>query len=192
MRKDIVTEKKKICIVIGLTLLVFSLALAVWIIMKSRENMQQDRIRGMLKIETPYLSGQGVLYQYEGAYAYIITAGHMMLGLSEGMQCTAYFPESGERQVTVYACSETADLAILRIEKEQLSLTEKAAVTDKAYFDALKEGDKIRLMTYDEQAESPFICTEGILTTPWIYLDEDDEAAILPLSVIASEWENIY
>lgn len=124
----------------------------------------------MLKIETPYLSGQGVLYSCKGEKAYILTAGHMMLGMNIGAECDVTFGASGDtKTTTLMYLSESADIAILQAAKDDFKGAKQAAFEVSRY-DALKEGDTVRFLCYEEGADVSV--TEGTVTDTWIYLDD--------------------
>ena len=83
----------------------------------------------MLKIETPYLSGQGVLYSCEGENAYILTAGHMMLGMNIGAECNVTSGISGDtKTATLLYLSENAEIAILQAANDDIKGAKPAAL----------------------------------------------------------------
>ena len=101
-QKSIIQEKTtekngkdvKVFATIAIVIIIATIGILIW-----QRNADTERNEGnsyVLKIETPYLSGQGVLYSYKGENAYILTAGHMMLGMNIGTECDVTFGVSGD------------------------------------------------------------------------------------------------
>mgnify|MGYP004566662489 CR=1 FL=1 len=153
---------------IAIVIIIATIGILIW-----QRNADTERNEGnsyVLKIETPYLSGQGVLYSCEGENAYILTAGHMMLGMNIGTECDVTFGVSGDtKKATLLYFSENADIAILQAAKDDFKRAKPAAFEVSRY-DALKEGDTVRFLCYEEGMEVE--ATEGTVTDIWIYLDD--------------------
>ena len=154
--------------IIAIVIIIATISILIW-----RRNADTERNEGnsyVLKIETPYLSGQGVLYSCEGENAYILTAGHMMLGMNIGTECDVTFGVSGDtKKATLLYLSENADIAILQAAKDDFKRAKPAAFEVSRY-DALKEGDTVRFLCYEEGMDVE--ATEGTVTDIWIYLDD--------------------
>lgn len=153
---------------IAIVIIIATIGILIW-----QRNADTERNEGnsyVLKIETPYLSGQGVLYSYKGENAYILTAGHMMLGMNIGTECDVTFGVSGDtKKATLLYLSENADIAILQAAKDDFKRAKQAAFEVSRY-DALKEGDTVRFLCYEEGMDVE--ATEGTVTDIWIYLDD--------------------
>lgn len=153
---------------IAIVIIIATIGILIW-----QRNADTERNEGnsyVLKIETPYLSGQGVLYSYKGENAYILTAGHMMLGMNIGTECDVTFGVSGDtKTATLLYLSENADIAILQAAKDDFKGAGPAAFEVSRY-DALKEGDTVRFLCYEEGTDVSV--TEGTVTDTWIYLDD--------------------
>lgn len=153
---------------IAIVIIIATIGILIW-----QRNADTERNEGnsyVLKIETPYLSGQGVLYSCEGENAYILTAGHMMLGMNIGTECDVTFGVSGDtKKATLLYLSENADIAILQAAKDDFKRAKPAAFEVSRY-DALKEGDTVRFLCYEEGMDVE--ATEGTVTDTWIYLDD--------------------
>lgn len=153
---------------IAIVIIIATIGILIW-----QRNADTERNEGnsyVLKIETPYLSGQGVLYSCEGENAYILTAGHMMLGMNIGTECDVTFGVSGDtKTATLQYLSENADIAILQAAKDDFKRAKPAAFEVSRY-DALKEGDTVRFLCYEEGMDVE--ATEGTVTDIWIYLDD--------------------
>lgn len=153
---------------IAIVIIIATISILIW-----QRNADTERNEGnsyVLKIETPYLSGQGVLYSCEGENAYILTAGHMMLGMNIGTECDVTFGVSGDtKKATLLYLSENADIAILQAAKDDFKRAKPAAFEVSRY-DALKEGDTVRFLCYEEGMDVE--ATEGTVTDIWIYLDD--------------------
>lgn len=153
---------------IAIVIIIATIGILIW-----QRNADTERNEGnscVLKIETPYLSGQGVLYSCEGENAYILTAGHMMLGMNIGTECDVTFGVSGDtKKATLLYLSENADIAILQAAKDDFKRAKPAAFEVSRY-DALKEGDTVRFLCYEEGMDVE--ATEGTVTDIWIYLDD--------------------
>lgn len=153
---------------IAIVIIIATIGILIW-----QRNADTERNEGnscVLKIETPYLSGQGVLYSCEGENAYILTAGHMMLGMNIGTECDVTFGVSGDtKTATLLYLSENADIAILQAAKDDFKGAKPAAFEVSRY-DALKEGDTVRFLCYEEGMDVE--ATEGTVTDIWIYLDD--------------------
>lgn len=153
---------------IAIVIIIATIGILIW-----QRNADTERNEGnsyVLKIETPYLSGQGVLYSCEGENAYILTAGHMMLGMNIGTECDVTFGVSGDtKKATLLYFSENADIAILQAAKDDFKRAKPAAFEVSRY-DALKEGDTVRFLCYEEGMDVE--ATEGTVTDIWIYLDD--------------------
>ena len=153
---------------IAIVIIIATIGILIW-----QRNADTERNEGnsyVLKIETPYLSGQGVLYSYKGENAYILTAGHMMLGMNIGAECNVTSGVSGDtKTATLLYLSENADIAILQAAKDDFKRAKQAAFEVSRY-DALKEGDTVRFLCYEEGMDVE--ATEGTVTDIWIYLDD--------------------
>ena len=153
---------------IAIVIIIATISILIW-----QRNADTERNEGnsyVLKIETPYLSGQGVLYSCEGENAYILTAGHMMLGMNIGAECNVTSGISGDtKTATLLYLSENADIAILQAAKDDFKRAKPAAFEVSRY-DALKEGDTVRFLCYEEGMDVE--ATEGTVTDIWIYLDD--------------------
>lgn len=153
---------------IAIVIIIATIGILIW-----QRNADTERNEGnsyVLKIETPYLSGQGVLYSCEGENAYILTAGHMMLGMNIGTECDVTFGVSGDtKKATLLYLSENADIAILQAAKDDFKRAKPAAFEVSRY-DALKEGDTVRFLCYEEGMDVE--ATEGTVIDIWIYLDD--------------------
>lgn len=175
-QKSIIQEKTtekngkdvKVFAIIAIVIIIATIGILIW-----QRNADTERNEGnsyVLKIETPYLSGQGVLYSYKGENAYILTAGHMMLGMNIGTECDVTFGVSGDtKKATLLYLSENADIAILQAAKDDFKRAKQAAFEVSRY-DALKEGDTVRFLCYEEGMDVE--ATEGTVTDIWIYLDD--------------------
>lgn len=173
-RRDMDEQKKQqtravwILTTIAIVIIIATIGILIW-----QRNADTDRNEGnsyVLKIETPYLSGQGVLYSCKGENAYILTAGHMMLGTNIGTECDVTFGVSGDtKKATLLYLSENADIAILQAAKDDFKRAKPAAFEVSRY-DALKEGDTVRFLCYEEGMDVE--ATEGTVTDIWIYLDD--------------------
>lgn len=175
-QKSIIQEKTtekngkdvKVFAIIAIVIIIATISILIW-----QRNADTERNEGnsyVLKIETPYLSGQGVLYSYKGENAYILTAGHMMLGMNIGTECDVTFGVSGDtKKATLLYLSENADIAILQAAKDDFKRAKPAAFEVSRY-DALKEGDTVRFLCYEEGMDVE--ATEGTVTDIWIYLDD--------------------
>lgn len=167
--KVVKSEKAiKILTTIAIVIIIATISILIW-----QRNADTERNEGnsyVLKIETPYLAGQGVLYSYKGENAYILTAGHMMLGMNIGTECDVTFGVSGDtKKATLLYLSENADIAILQAAKDDFKGAGPAAFEVSRY-DALKEGDTVRFLCYEEGMDVE--ATEGTVTDIWIYLDD--------------------
>ena len=164
----VVKSEKAIKILTTIVIIIATISILIW-----QRNADTERNEGnsyVLKIETPYLSGQGVLYSCEGENAYILTAGHMMLGMNIGTECDVTFGVSGDtKKATLLYLSENADIAILQAAKDDFKRAKPAAFEVSRY-DALKEGDTVRFLCYEEGMDVE--ATEGTVTDIWIYLDD--------------------
>lgn len=170
--KNVKREKNAKAIKILPTIAIVIIIATIGILIR-RGNAGTERNNGnsyVLKIETPYLSGQGVLYSCKGESAYILTAGHMMLGMNIGAECDVTFGASGDtKKATLMYLSESADIAILQAAKDDFKGAKPAAFEVSRY-DALKEGDTVRFLCYEEGTDVSV--TEGTVTDTWIYLDD--------------------
>lgn len=166
-------------------------------------------------------TGQGVVYRQQEGMFYIVTAGHVLDGLSEGQGCLIEYGDAEEGEAEVLCRSETADLAFLALPAgEETKL--QAVTVSREYFDALTAGDRLWAVIWADGAVQK---KEGELLDFWIYLEdfslnmmlarmdchagmsgcailegngyfagilcgvsEAGEAAVLPYSVIESEW----
>lgn len=162
------TKAVRILTIIAIVIIIATIGILFW-----QRNADTERNEGnsyVLKIETPYLSGQGVLYSYKGENAYILTAGHMMLGMNIGTECNVTSGVSGDtKTATLLYLSENADIAILQAVKDDFKGAGPAAFEVSRY-DALKEGDTVRFLCYEE--ETDVSVTGGTVTDTWIYLDD--------------------
>ena len=153
---------------IAIVIIIATIGILIW--QRNADTERNDGNSYVLKIETPYLSGQGVLYSCEGENAYILTAGHMMLGMNIGTECDVTFGVSGDtKKATLLYLSENADIAILQAAKDDFKRAKPAAFEVSRY-DALKEGDTVRFLCYEEGMDVE--ATEGTVTDTWIYLDD--------------------
>ena len=153
---------------IAIVIIIATIGILIW--QRKADTERNEGNSYVLKIETPYLSGQGVLYSCEGENAYILTAGHMMLGMNIGTECDVTFGVSGDtKKATLLYLSENADIAILQAAKDDFKRAKPAAFEVSRY-DALKEGDTIRFLCYEEGTDA--LVTEGTVTDTWIYLDD--------------------
>lgn len=153
---------------IAIVIIIATIGILIW--QRNADTERNEENSYVLKIETPYLSGQGVLYSYKGENAYILTAGHMMLGMNIGAECNVTFGVSGDtKKATLLYLSENADIAILQAAKDDFKGAKPAAFEVSRY-DALKEGDTVRFLCYEEETDASV--TEGTVTEAWIYLDD--------------------
>lgn len=173
-------------------------------------------------VRTAYLSGQGVVYEKQEKGICIITAGHVLVGLENGANCTVGFADGSTAQASVLYQSDTADVAFLYVEKEDVPKGVRKVKTDKKAFDALAEGD---VLCAEDLNGTQTEQIKGNVVSPWIWLEDfyinmmlaempcrngmsgcgiydekgnfagilcgssaEGEAAVLPLSVIESEW----
>lgn len=177
--------------------------------------------KALVAVRTEQYTGQGIVYEWQEDEGYILTAGHILSGLSEGESCEVVFSDKTRAQAVLIYQSETADAAFLHVENAQTTEVWPAK-TDRERFDALQEGDLLyTLYLEDGKAKRK----EGVLLYPWVYLEDfslnmmladmdcvmgmsgsgvydekgnlagivcgvssDGETAVLPLSVIESEW----
>lgn len=177
---------------------------------------------GAVLVQTPFLSGQGVVYEKRETGIYLVTAGHVMEGMALGETCTVQFVKGQNAKAELFYLSEVADIAFLFVSSEQVPEKIYAAGKNRALFDKLKEGDKLYALDFDGNRVEK---KQGRLLSPWIYLDDfsldmmlaelpcrngmsgcgiydkkghligilcgvsqEEEAAVLPLSVMESEW----
>lgn len=162
------TRAVRILTIIAIVIIIATIGILTW--RRNADTKQKNENDYMLKIETPYLSGQGVLYSCEGENAYILTAGHMMLGMNIGAECDVTSGVSGDtKTATLLYLSENADIAILQAAKDDFNGARPAAFEVSRY-DALKEGDTVRFLC-DEEGTDVSV-TEGTVTDTWIYLDD--------------------
>lgn len=158
----------KILTTIAIVIIIATIGILAW--KRNADTEQNNENNYMLKIETPYLSGQGVLYSCKGESAYILTAGHMMLGMNIGAECDVTFGVSGDtKKATLLYLSENADIAILQAATDDFKGA-KTAAFEVSHYDALKEGDTVRFLCYEEGTDASV--TEGTVTDTWIYLDD--------------------
>lgn len=173
-------------------------------------------------VRTPYLSGQGVVYEKMEKGICILTTGHVLSGLENGASCTVGFADGSTAQASVLYRSDTADVAFLYVEKEDVPKGVRKVKTDKKTFDALAEGD---VLCAEDLNGTQTEQIQGNVVSPWIWLEDfalnmmlakipcrngmsgcgiydakgnfvgilcgssaEGEVAVLPLSVIESEW----
>mgnify|MGYP002520758409 CR=1 FL=1 len=161
-------KNAKVLTTIAIVIIIATIGILVW--RRNIDTEQNNENDYMLKIETPYLSGQGVLYSCKEENAYILTAGHMMLGMNIGAECDVTYGVSGDtKKATLLYLSENADIAILQAAKDDFKGAKQAAFEVSRY-DALKEGDAVSFLCYEEGADVSV--TEGTVTDTWIYLDD--------------------
>ena len=171
-------------------------------------------------VRTAEYTGQGVVYRQQGDKLYIVTAGHVLGGLSEESCYVEYDGEEWEADV-LYR-SETADLAFLELAADCREAELQAVPVSREHFDALAEGERLWAAAYSGGSVERI---EGELLYFWVYLEdfslnmmlakmdcragmsgcaileengyftgilcgvsETGEAAILPYSIIESEW----
>lgn len=172
-------------------------------------------------VRTESLSGQGVIYAAEGKSCFVVTAGHVLAGLSAGDFCTVLFSDGSKVQACIRYLSDIADVAFLEMETD--GPVPGAPIWNRERFDAAKYGDSCFALDLDGEETRRI---QGTLSEPWVYLEDfslnmmlvklpakygmsgcgiysadgaflgilcgmndDGEAAVLPLSVIISEWE---
>lgn len=175
------------------------------------------------KIRTAYLTGQGTWFARQEKTAWLVTAGHILHGLGAGDRCTVVLENGTEGEAEVIYLSDTADVAFLQVQEQEILEQISIVKQDKQRFDDLQEGDLLYTVVSDGEQSYR---VEGKLLYSWIYLEdfslnmmlaqmpvsmgmsgsavfdekgcfvgilcgssEDGEAAILPLSVISSEWQ---
>ena len=123
-----VKRKKTVKILITIAIVIIIATIGILIRRGNAGTEQNNGNSYVLKIETPYLSGQGVLYSCKGENAYILTAGHMMLGMNIGAECDVTFGASGDtKKATLLYLSENADIAILQAAKDDFKGAKPAA-----------------------------------------------------------------
>ncbi len=167
-------------------------------------------------------TGQGTVYRQQGDTFYIVTAGHILDGLSEGESCLVEYGGGEEREARVLYRSESADMAFLELSAESGETKLQAVWVSREHFDVLTEGDRLWAVAYSDGFVQK---TEGALLDFWVYLEdfslnmmlakidcragmsgcaileengyftgilcgmsETGEAAVLPYSIIESEW----
>ena len=178
-------------------------------------------------VQTPFYTGQGIVYECDGNEVYIVTAAHILDGLEEKDSCIVFISQEYQMEAEARYISETADVAFLVINLHQNvndstdTMQLKAVKMDRAHFDNLKEESPVYAYSYNGLDRTKIA---GSLVSPWIYLEDfnldmmlaklpsiqgmsgcgvyDDEgffvgiicgsnkeeAAILPFSIIESEW----
>lgn len=216
-KKEGKAKGKVLLFLIGAATLIVCLFFGCWYIRgQKRKDIFQVTVR------TEYYTGRGVWYAIEMEKGYIVTAGHILSGLTEGDACEVVLADGREGEAKVLYLSDTADVAFLLVEDTMLLEGNAVVRRDRQRFDALQEGDILYLVVSKGGQVSK---VKGELLENWIYLEdfelnmmlarmevgtgmsgsaildkkgyftgilcgssEEGEIAILPLSVIESEW----
>lgn len=202
--------------VIPIAVLILLFILAGGLLWTSLNHNKNIETHSQVSVHTEFFSGKGVVYAWGEGAGFIVTAGHIMDGLSSQTPCTVVFANGEERIAELFYRSDTADVAFLKVEGDEVPVVK----TNKNSFDTLAEGDALYCLDSDYD-----MGVEGTLISPWIYLEDfglnmmltklecgmgmsgcgiydengyfvgilcgvshEGEAAILPLSVIESQW----
>lgn len=211
-------EHKRKQITIGLLLFMSALLLTAGVLLLRQRSAKNKGRDSAVCVTTPFLSGQGVVYEKHGDAFIIVTAGHLFTGTSLQDEIWVSFADGREEKAQLLYLSEGADVAFLGISNTESG---KPVQRDRSRFDAMKEGDTIFAYSLEDGS---FTKVAGSMLSPWIYLEDfslnmsavqidgaqgmsgcgiysedgcflgilcgvsEDEAAVLPFSVIESEW----
>lgn len=223
-------KKRKLLITIGIILFCIMIGVVIYL----RKNAD-DNFKSQVTVQGTNYAGCGVIYKVSEENGYILTVGHILIGMQVGEACKVTFHDGTESNAEVAYLSDVADLAFLRMqlevqsvdgqEKDAGEFAGKEVTIDKSRFDALQEGDEIFVCAGGESHTEE---VKGSVVYPWIYLEDfslnmllakleasngmsgcgvfdkdgyfvgilcgtsaEGEAAVLPLSIIESEWSMI-
>ena len=126
----------------------------------------------MVRVTAEELIGSGVIYGMYKEVLVVATAGHLLEKAEGGVWLT--FSDGFAVESAEYIVSDSADLAFIKVALREIPeehLRQYYCVnTDKESFDALKSGDGIIVM--GSKSEAAGDAYEGILTEPWIYVED--------------------
>ena len=206
--------KKQVILIVAIILLL----LEGGVLLRTLLHNKGSEINPEVSVQTELYSGKGIVYAWQEGAGYIVTAGHILDGLSAQSPCAVVFSNGEKRTAEVIYRSDFADVAFLKVEGDEVPVV----TMDRKSFDALSEGDTLYRLEADEEK---LVKVEGTLLSPWIYLEDfaldmmlaklecgrgmsgcgiydkngyfvgilcgishEGEAAILPLSIIESQW----
>lgn len=192
-------------------------AAAVW---KGFAGTKNKKLSFGVTVRAAEYTGQGVVYRQQEDKLYIVTAGHVLDGLS-AESCRIEYNGKEWEAVVLYR-SETADVAFLEVHMDSGENELQAVPVSREHFDVLTEGGRLWAVAYSGGSVERI---EGELLYFWVYLEdfslnmmlvkmdcragmsgcavleengyltgilcgvsETGEAAVLPYSVIESEW----
>lgn len=172
----------------------------------------------LVSVRTETNIGQGVIYEQRTGQSYIVTSGHVMEGMSLLDSCTVIIGNGEERQATVCYLSDVADVAFLSVEFEEGKAvkTDRASFDSLKEGDSLYalcfngeevsraegilrhpwiylEDFSLNMMLAQLPCEKGMsgcgvFDEEGNFIGIVCGMDSEGEVAILPFSVIESEW----
>lgn len=116
--------------------------------------------------------GSGVLYREDGEYLYVLTAAHVAAGLGDSGQAAVRFFDGWEIACEDVTASGTADLALIRIPREQIPGRQRDSYrcveSDKESFDNLRAGDGCTAVGL----ATGLARHEGSILDTWIYMED--------------------
>ena len=127
----------------------------------------------LVHVSTEAARGSGVLYQADDAYLYVLTAAHVA-GTENSGQATVRFFDGWEIACEDVAVSRTADIALIRIPKEQIpgrqQATYQCVAWDNESFDGLQAGEICAAVGLE--SETGLVRHEGNILDTWIYMED--------------------
>lgn len=212
-------EKKRKQMITGLFFSAILLLAAGLFLLFQQKEKNQGKYAAVC-VTTPFLSGQGVVYEQQGEAFIIVTAGHLVREASPQEELLVSFEDGSEEKAQLLYLSDSADVAFLSVHNTGNGKL-VAAKKDRSRFDAVIEGDVVEAYHLEN---GRFTRIRGSMLSPWIYLEDfaldmsvvqiegeagmsgcgiydkngyflgilcgvsENEAAVLPFSVIESEW----
>lgn len=136
------------------------------------EQLRKNGAGMMVQLQAGDVLGSGVIYELREDAAVILTAAHVVEKADSAVLvtfCDGYTAESGS-----FACSDLADLAVVKVCLEDISEENKtnyfSAKTDKESFDALRAGDGCIAMGCRTAVASE--AYQGTILDNWIYMED--------------------
>lgn len=195
------------------------LMLAISVVVTITLFQNQKEMKAGVVVSTTSYTGQGVIYEITRNEIIIVTTAHVLTGFSAGDNVTIVFPDETSAKAQIKYISNTADVSFLSINLTTQINTSliKTVNKDRKIFDQIKEKDAV-YTEYCGAGEiiSPFIFLtdfnmdmmlirleaksgmsgSGVFDNNGIFLgiicgSNEDETAVLPFSVIESEWSMV-
>lgn len=159
-------NKKRIflCLCMGM-----AAVLAAGILGKGFSSRKEEIPAFGVTVTAAQYAGQGVVYRQQGDRLYIVTAGHVLDGLTDGEGCRIAFGSGKEQDAKVLYRSETADVAFLEVQIDGGAKETEPIPVSREHFDSLADGDRLWAVS----VSSGYVeRVEGELLYFWVYLED--------------------